>query len=189
MFKTILAACAAAAVAFGAAAASATPLTFNFTIDFNAAPDATGSFTIDSTGLTGSGLEIFAPNNTTTTLLSFTAMVGGLTYTETIDSSFDEFPQVSFLDGAVSNISYAGQIGNQCLSIGSGSSFGVFFGDVSIAQRPCSEPGFTSGQITNIVAEGSTPLPVPATAALFGLGLVGLGLATRRRRTVQGIRK
>ncbi len=181
MIKTILASCAAAAIAFGATAAAAMPLAFDFTIDLTAGPDGTGSFTIDGAELTGSGLEIFAPNSGSNTLFSFTAMVGGLTYTAADDPSFDEFPQVSFQDGVVTSISYAGEIGNQCLSIGAGAGLGVFFGDLSGSPLECAEPGFSSGEITNITTDTASPVPAPATALLFATGIGVLGLWRRRR--------
>ena len=181
MFRTILGSCAAAAVAFGATAAAAAPLTFDFTIDLIAAPDGTGSFTIDDATLTGSGLEIFAPNSGNT-LISFTAMVGGLTYTAADDPSFDEFPQVSFLDGVVTSMSYSAEIGDQCLSIGAGSGLGVFFGDLSAApQIECAEPGLTSGEITNITPGTPSPIPSPATGLLLATGIGVLGVWRRRR--------
>lgn len=181
MFKTILASCAAAAFAFGATVATAAPLTFDFTIDLISAPDGSGSFTIDGAELTGSGLEIFAPNSVSNTLFSFTAMVGGLTYTETDDPSFDAFPEVGFLDGIVTSISYAAEIGNTCLSIGAGSGLGLFFGDLSGSPLECAEPGFRSGEITNIAADTGSPVPAPATGLLLAAGIGVLGLWRRRR--------
>lgn len=73
-----------------------------------------------------------------------------------------------------------------------GTSQGIFGGGLGDNEFGTFTYGPASGTVASLTFSGSggfddlmfTPVPVPATVALLGAGLIGLGVATRRRRSL-----
>ncbi|MEM1143167.1 MAG: PEP-CTERM sorting domain-containing protein [Pseudomonadota bacterium] len=133
-----------------------------FRNDFPGA-ELTGSFIIDENLFTGTGAQVFA---STFGLLDFTISFAGNTFTA-LDSFFSDDPTVTFVDGVFDKFSFTvfeppiffqGTVDLSSFVFRDGSR--VAGGDYAVAQR--------------------TSVPVPATLALLGLGIIGL----RGRRKV-----
>ncbi len=137
---------------------------FDLTIDWDPLLLAFDSLSFD-TFLDGPALSIqgFTPGAGSLNVfeVSYSALAG-----QTGNDPFRLF-SVSFLSlgEGVSRVDFSSTV-SQILSDGSGEEFG--------------NAGFTGGTVT---ATPATTVPEPGTPALLGLGLVGVGLAARGRRS------
>ncbi len=144
----------------------------------------TGSFTYDETLITGIRVEeIFAIDGNGALTVNFT--IFGQTFTELndIDSPFRpslglEDGEVVFLDFIVdeelgpvlTDIDEPGVLAFDLFELFSGGDFD-FEGDVFVLE----------GEIPDAGGTAVTDVPEPGALALFGIGLLGLGLTRRRR--------
>ena len=108
---------------------------------------------------------------------TLTFVVGSLIFTETMDDGFATgFPQLTFEDGIFDNFNYQTTIGmngaTEYFSSSANSSGGTNFGGTGIFGNY--DLSSTSTMPT------PTAVPEPGTLTLFGLGLLGLGVARRQ---------
>lgn len=162
LIKTLL-----LAIALGAASsASAIPLHFNFVgtvTDSNAVPNGTmfgGSASVTGTG---SGFELFTPDNSN---LQISFSLGDFVFWNELDDiDFPFFPELTTVDGAFDSIDFIG-INDDGIELG-------VFGDASGLDFFITAGG--------AFADGSAVVPEPGTLGLIGLGLLGLAITRRRR--------
>jgi hypothetical protein len=170
-------------------AADAALVRFNFAVDFTSGPldgqSALGSFDVaasDCPSLVCTGT--FTPSGPanpivgpTGTLLAFSVVVDGITFTASSDDLYPDFPSIELVDSLLSRVDFMDLDGSPSLTI---------FG---------SQSGGWGGQYTNALADGSLiggirqigdaqVIPEPATTLLVAGALLA-GISTSRRRGVR----
>ena len=153
----------------------------NFTADFSTANDLSGSFSasFDDSVLTGAGFEYFEDLNVLTSLT-----LAPNPYLGTLFDTSNVFIDLQFNNGALSMVIIGGSP--------NASNTGDFLGDFGVLWL---NGVFNSAQVQEIqgvhentltgsgvyTSRAAVPVPVPATLALFGLGLVGLVWSRRMK--------
>jgi hypothetical protein len=164
--------------ALAATPASAAKITYEFSVTPTTGhldgKTYSGSFSFDSAALTGLGTREITPGNGG---LSVTFTFDGTTYGTADAGGFPTFPEVTFRDGVLLGLSFAAastfSLGSTASGYADGGVDFLYFG---------SAPFLSSNAVTyTLVTEESVQVPAPMTLALLGAGLVGLGLAHRRR--------
>lgn len=109
--------------------------------------------------------------------LSINATIFGIPFTEANDIDFDVFPTATIIGSMLTAIDYILVNGVNGVDF-----TGIVFGGrpvVDVSAGPVT--GISDDDVYAISAEvGTLDVPAPAVLALFGLGLLGVGVARRR---------
>jgi len=164
----------AATLAF-AGAASAAPVLYNLTLTaqlHNGVAGGTGSFSIEGTTLQGVGNEYFRYSGSPDLLLSLEFVIDGKTFNKVDSGGIAD--QVFFMNGNLAGVTYqAIDGGNVLISLNAGA-LSYIYNDYTTGR-------YSIGTVTGVLAPAA--VPEPASLAMLGLGLLGLGFAGRKRVT------
>ena len=166
-----------AALIFGWSSTSrAAPLFYDMTLTGTGGNAAgiigSGSFSINDTFLTNSGIEVFCPE-CTRELLSWEVNFGGDTFLIGDSITFPTFPQVRFVNGVVTELKYAAGTQN----------FNIAFQDLTFTYNNPSTATPDGFVVVSLADPQPTVIPLPAALPLYGTGLAVMGfLGWRRKR-------
>ncbi|MCX2983415.1 PEP-CTERM sorting domain-containing protein [Halieaceae bacterium IMCC14734] len=174
------------AILFHATASWATPMDYALDIDWTSGGLSGTSSTIFLTldELTSTSYVVFKPGDAAgSELVSFEVTIDGLTFTEASETEYAGAYQarVGFLADMLDFIDYTGR--------GPGTLLSIDFVDAGSKVNRVLYTEIGANEIIGVIDASSlapvdrVDVPVPATLALFGLGLVGLGITRRKRET------
>ena len=160
------------------ASAFATPMVYTFDVDFQSGPLAGSSTPILITldGVLGTGAEDFSPGDGN--MLAFSFVFGSTAFSITDDRAYPSYPRISLLDGTPTLIDYAGLVGADVSLI----YFNPMTGFNQASIGPFGSAVADSEGTIDVESwrVASASVPVPATIALFGLGLACMGVVRRQ---------
>jgi hypothetical protein len=156
--------------------AEATPIFFNFALDFDSGPldgqSFLGALSVDGNDCPGSCNGLFTPDGVDGDLLSFDVTVSGIAFSITNDTVFPFKPEVQFANNTIAFV-------DSVLEIGAGTELDILFGTLD-------EPDVIFTLAAGEASIGQfRQVPEPTGFALFAAGLaVLLGVVAQRRRSI-----
>ena len=175
--SAVVAAAMVMASVMSAARADAAPILYDFTVTFTsgdlAGQSFDGSLSVDGDDCPGGVCDgSFWPSNLSNTLQSFDITINTDVFDETQALLYPDFPFVTFNEGALVGMIFQALPGSSILNI----TFGVNVNEVVFS----GSDGRGFGTIN--VEQPSVPEPLSMT--LIGLGVAGVAIRARRRRTI-----
>ena len=170
-----------AALVIASSKAVAIPVDYTFDVSFNGSGTVPVSVTLD--GVTETGVEIFRP--AFGNLLAFDFTFSGQSFSASDASTFTATPLIGLENGQLAEIVYMGRktiLGGR-ISYSANIELDDQTNSTAYVVVAPGQFNFSRGEVApQTWTRVSAPVSAPATIALFGLGLAGLGLERARRK-------
>jgi hypothetical protein len=160
------------------ASAFATPIVYTFDVDFQSGPLAGSSAPILVTldGVLGTGAEDFSPGDGN--MLAFSFVFDSTAFSILDDRAYPSYPRISLLDGNPTLIDYAGLVDSDVSFIYVNPMTGFNLASIGrFGSTVADSEGTIDLESWRVASSG---VPVPATIAIFGLGLACMGVVRRQ---------